>query len=159
MWDYRFPRCRAVTALGEVFCYRADPRQAGDRLRVLLKRIHRALEPGGLLVFDLAEVGLDRRRRIAVVEQPDWTCLVRYEYDSQRDQLKRFITTFRRVGRLYRRATEQHVVQLYDGQQVAGWLREIGFRVRTVRRFGDYALLPRRIGFVARKASADLRLR
>jgi SAM-dependent methyltransferase len=151
VWGYRFPRCRAVTALGEVFCYRAERTGNACRLSNLLRRIFVALEAGGLLVFDVAEVGLDRRRQTTVVERPDWTCLVRYEYDEQYDRLTRHITTFRRQGRMYRRATERHVIQLYRSRDVAAWLREAGFRVRTVRRFGQHPLLPQRVGFVARK--------
>ena len=151
LWSYAFPPCRAVTALGEVLCYRTERGGVGHNLRALLRRIFAALEPGGLLVFDVAEVGLDRHRQSAVIEQPAWTCLVRYAYDEQRDRLTRYITTFRRVGRLYRRGTEQHCVQLYRGSQVATSLRDTGFRVRTVRRLGDHPLLPGRVGFVARK--------
>jgi SAM-dependent methyltransferase len=150
LWDASIPRCRAVTALGEAVCYRA----AGGRrqhLRTLFRRIFKALEPGGLLIFDVAEVGLARHRPPAGFEGDDWACLVRFDYDERAHRLTRQITTFRRLGDLYRRSHERHVVQLYNAAEVTRWPREAGFRVRTVRRFGSYPLPPKRVGFVARK--------
>jgi hypothetical protein len=65
--------------------------------------------------------------------------------------LTRQITTFRKVGRQYRRAEEAHVQQLYPGSQLAGDLREIGFRVRTVRGYGDLRFPKAHVGLIARK--------
>jgi len=142
------PACRAITALGEVLCYRPNgPRM----LPPLFRRAARALSPGGLFIFDLAEVGLDRNRPPTGREGKDWACLVRFEYDDARHQLIRHITTFREVNTTYRRHEETHRVQLYHRRAVLEMLREAGFQVRMVRRYGDYALLPGRIGFIARR--------
>lgn len=150
IWNYSIPRCRAVTALSEVVCYRAGG-NAKPNLRSLIRKVFDALDPGGLLIFDVAEIGLDRNRDRTFIEGDDWTCLVRYEYDDQRDYLFRHITTFRKVGESFRRSAERHIVQLYRSKEVAELLRSTGFRVRTVRRFGNAPLLPMRVGFVARK--------
>ena len=145
------PPCRAITALGEVLCYRV--REAADPSLVpLFRRAHTALGTGGLLIFDVAEVGLDRGRAPACREGEGWACLVRFAYDDARQRLTRHITTFRRIGASYRRREETHHVQLYRASAVARELREAGFRVRTVRRFGEYPLPPGRVGFLARKA-------
>jgi len=154
IWKYTVPRCRVVTALSEVVCYRSAG-EATRNLGSLFRKVFRALEPGGLFIFDVAEVGLDRARERTFSEADDWTCLVRFEYDAKRERLARHITTFRRVDALFRRSHETHVVQLYRADQVLAQLRSIGFRVRTVRRFGDAPLLPKRVGFVARKPAAD----
>jgi len=116
------------------------------------RRAHAALGTGGLLIFDVAEVGLDRGRAPACREGEGWACLVRFAYDDARQRLTRHITTFRRIGASYRRREETHHVQLYRASAVARELREAGFRVRTVRRFGEYPLPPGRVGFLARKA-------
>lgn len=55
--DYDLPRCVAVAAVGEVFNYLFDDRNAERRLMGLLRRIHSALVPGGLLLFDVAGPG------------------------------------------------------------------------------------------------------
>lgn len=150
IWNYSIPRCRAVTALSEVVCYRVSGK-AKPNLRSLFRKVFDALEPGGLLIFDIAEIGLDRNRDRTFSEGDDWACLVRYEYDDERDCLLRHITTFRKVGKSFRRSAERHIVQLYRSKEVATQLRAAGFRVRTVRAFGSASLLPLRVGFVARK--------
>src|SRR5262249_20648418 len=48
----RIPRCRAVAAIGEVITYLPGGVAA---LRSLFRRIHAALEPGGVLIFDFLE--------------------------------------------------------------------------------------------------------
>jgi SAM-dependent methyltransferase len=150
VWKHSIPDCRAVTALGEVLCYRSADHETHD-LRKLFRRVYKALAPGGLLIFDVAEVGLERGRKPTFAEGEDWACLVRLEYDEKREQLHRHITAFRQIGDLFRRSHEQHIVQLYRTTELARLLRETGFRVRTVRRFGDYPLLRKRAGFIARK--------
>jgi SAM-dependent methyltransferase len=145
------PPCRAVAALGEVLCYLLDPRNNAKVLAKVCRRIFKALEPGGLLIFDVAEVGLGIHRLLGSWEQDDWACLVRYESDLRKRHLLRHIVTFRKSGKLYRRHEETHRIQLYRQADVAAMLRRIGFRVRPVRHYGDYTLLPKRVGFIARK--------
>lgn len=147
----KLPRCRAVTALGEVLCYQFDGANSFRALSRLFRRVHKALEPGGLLIFDVPEAGLDWDRPPTGRQGTDWACLARFEFDKKRDQLVRHITTFRQAGELYRRHEETHRVQLYRRAQIAQALRSAGYRVRTVRRFGSFPLLPGRVGFVARK--------
>lgn len=149
--DFPLPRCGAITALGEVVCYLFDQRNQRRALAQWLKKAFEALRPGGLLVFDIAEMGLDRNSAPGWRCGDDWACGVWREYDERRSQLVRHITTFRKVGDTYRRGEETHRVQLYDRRDIGGLLRKVGFRVRSTRRFGDYALLPKRTGFIARK--------
>jgi SAM-dependent methyltransferase len=144
------PRCWAITALGEVLGYQFDGAAAAG-LPKLFRRAYSALESGGVIIFDLVEVGLDRNRPPHGRSGHDWACLVRFEYDERREQSIAHIETFRQSGDLYRRQTETHRVQLFRAAEVARTLRKIGFRVRLVRRYGDFSLLPKRIGIVARK--------
>jgi len=78
-------------------------------------------------------------------------CLVEYEQDRSRDRLTRQITTFIKVGRQYRRTEETHVQQLYRGSQLASDLRGIGFRVRTVRGYGDFRFQKAQVGLIGQK--------
>jgi SAM-dependent methyltransferase len=148
---FQFPRCRAVTAFGEVLCYLFDAQSSDKALASLFERVTAALEPGGLLVFDVPEVGLDKGRPPTFREGEDWACLVRFDYDDGAEQLTRRITTFRKVGTLYRRQEEAQRLQLYRRGQISKMLRQAGLRVRTVRRIGAAELLPGRVGFIARK--------
>jgi len=149
--DFELPQCGAITAFGEVLCYQFDRRNGRPALMRLVRRVFEALSPGGLFLFDIVELGLDRGRKPTWQAGDDWACLVAYERDEKRKQVTRQITTFRKVGDLYRRGHEAHRVQLYDARDVAALLRQAGFRVRLTRRFGDYPLLPFRAGFIAKK--------
>ena len=149
--DVNFPDCVAITALGECFNYTFDRRSSRSSLSRLFRRAFRALRPGGLLVFDVAEPGRAEGSSRCFWEGSDWACLTEFVQDGPRRQLTRQVTTFRKVGRYYRRAEETHVQQLYRASQLAGDLRKIGFRVRTVRRYGDFRFAKAHAGLIARK--------
>jgi SAM-dependent methyltransferase len=142
----KLPTCEAVTSLGEPLNYL--PSAAG--VRRTLRNVYRALRPGGLFVFDVRTPSTKpvAPRTVARVGD-DWACIARIEEDGA--QLTRRITTFRQSGRSYRRGEETHVLRLYPQAEIAGWLRDLGFRVRTKRGYGDYRLAPRQVVFVAQK--------
>jgi len=54
-------------------------------------------------------------------------------------------------GKLYRRGQEVHRARLTRSRELARELREIGFRVRTVRGYGRFSFGRGHVGFVARK--------
>ena len=149
--NFKLPRCAAVTSLGEPFNYLFDKHNGLARLGALFRRVYSALEPGGLFIFDVAEPERSKGRPPSFWEGEDWACLARFENDSEKQQLTRHITTFRKVGKLYRRHHVTHRLQLYRGTEVAQTLRDIGFRVRLVRSYGEYKLPKALAGFVARK--------
>jgi SAM-dependent methyltransferase len=150
--QFRLPTCRAVTALGEVFNYLFDKANSLRSLRRVCRQVFEALGPGGLLVFDVAEPDRCRGLTQRFVEGEDWACLVEFQHDTARQRLTRRIVSFRKVVDTYRRHEETHAQQLYPGTQVAEMLRQIGFRVRTARRYGEYPLSPAVVALVARKA-------
>jgi len=149
--DGNLPPCAAITSLGECLNYLFDQRNGRSSLRRLFREAHQALLSGGLLIFDVAEPGRARGSHRRFWEGGDWACLVEFEHDPRRNRLTRQITTFRKVGPHYRRAEETHVQQLYEGSQLAEDLREIGFRVRTVRGYGKLRFLKGQVGLIARK--------
>ncbi len=149
--DFEIPKCKIVTGLGEVLGYLFDKTNSPKALAQVCRRVFRTLEPGGLFVFDLAEIEVDRNRPKTYWEGDDWTCLVEFEVDYKKNILTRNIVTYRKVGKLYRRGQEVHRLQLYQRADVMAMLSRVGFKVRSVRRYGDYRLLKNRIGFIARK--------
>ena len=151
--DVDFPDCVAITALGECFNYAFDRRNSRSALSGLFRRAFRALRPGGFLIFDVAEPGRAQGSSRRFWEGPDWACLTEFVQDEPRHLLTRQITTFRKVGRHYRRTEETHVQQLYRAPQLAGDLRKIGFRVRIVRGYGDFRFPKAHAGLIARKPS------
>jgi len=149
--DLDFPHCVAITALGECFNYTFDKRNNRSSLSRFFHRAFRALQPGGLLVFDVAEPGRAKGSSRGFWEGPDWACLTEFVRDEPRQLLTRQVTTFRKVGQHYRRAQETHVQQLYRASQLADDLRKIGFRVRTTRGYGDFRFAKAHAGLIARK--------
>jgi hypothetical protein len=122
--------------LGEVFNYLFDPHNSLRTLRRVCQGVFNALTPKGLLVFDVAKPGRCQGFTQRFIEGEDWTCLVECRQDVARRQLTRRIVSFRKVGDTYRRHEETHAQQLYPGTTIAEMLRDIGFRVRRVRRYG-----------------------
>jgi SAM-dependent methyltransferase len=149
----KLPRCIAVTAVGECFNYLFDRRNTKRNLLGLFRRVYDVLLPRGVLIFDLAGPGRvagsgsQRHHR----EGKDWTVFVATEEDRQRKLLTRSITSFRKIGNLYRRDEEIHRLRLYTPSEVASSLRDCGFRVRTLRGYGQMRFPPGLHGFRARK--------
>ena len=141
------PECDAVLAISEVLNYLFDESAA---LPTVLARIHAALRPDGLLVFDLVAPGaVPGGRSRHWTTGPDWAVLA--ENEEEGDLLTRSITTFRRTGDGYRRGEEVHRQRLYRPREVLSLLRGTGFRARTRRRYGDVSPGRRRHVYVARK--------
>jgi SAM-dependent methyltransferase len=147
------PACVAVAAVGECVNYLFDRGITEQRLRRLFRRVHDALCPGGVFVFDAAGPGrvpgsgTFRTYR----EEDGWAVLVAAEEDRERLLLTRRITSFRKVGDLYRRDHEVHRLRLLPRALIVGLLRKVGFRVRTLSCYGPLKLPPGWVGFLARK--------
>ena len=149
------PSCHAVTAVGEVLNYLLDPKgHSGEELLALFHRVYAALVPGGVFIFDLAEPGQVPTGSVTTkgfTEGEGWVVLVEKEENAKKATLTRRIVTFRRVKGYYRRDDEVHRLRLHKSTEVAKQLREVGFRVRTMRSYGRYRLPGAHAAFVARK--------
>jgi SAM-dependent methyltransferase len=145
--------CVAVTAIGECFSYLFDDEVASNALDGLFARVHDALQPAGLFVFDVVAPG---RLRGASPQRywregADWAVLVETDEDVTARRLTRAITTFRRVGEAWRRDHEVHVQRSYLRREIETGLRSVGFRVRALRAYSQVRFAPGHIGFCARK--------
>jgi SAM-dependent methyltransferase len=148
-----FPPCIAVTAMGEIFNYLFDRRNSSRELGKLFGRVYKALEPGGLFVFDGAEPGRAGKTGETRVfsEGQDWAVAAVAREDRARKLLTRRITSFRRLGKLYRRNHEVHVLRLFDRRQVLAQLRSCGLRAGTLRGYGQTRFPQGYVAFAARK--------
>jgi SAM-dependent methyltransferase len=147
----KLPECDAVTSLGECLNYLFDQSNSMTQLRRLFGRIYTALKPGGVFIFDIAEPGRGKGPRQKHIEGKDWAVLVEVDEDSATRRLTRRITSFRKVGEFYKRDEEVHRLQLYRRSDIAKELREAGFRVRTLKSYGEQKMIPGCVGFLARK--------
>lgn len=149
----RLPQCVAVTAVGEIFNYLLDPRNSLTRLHAVFGRVHRALAPGGLFLFDVATVGREPTgTRRSFREGDGWGCLFEATEYSKQKQLERRIVTFRRVGKTYRRDDEVHRLRLYERDELIKPLRELGFRVSILHSYGKMQFPPGYLSVLARKS-------
>ena len=151
-YDFDFPACDAVTAIGEVLSYLPPGAKPAPSLPRLFRHIAGALRPGGLFVFDLIVTTPGRPMAYRTWRSGgDWGILADVSEQPARRCLVREITTFRRVGDHYRQAHETHVVRVCSRAAIERMLRQAGFSVRVFRRYGVARLAPRRLAFCARK--------
>ena len=137
--DVRLPRCAAVTALGEVLSY-------GERASLVpvLTRIAAALEPGGVLAFDVVGPGREPRPRRTWTSGDGWVVCVDVREEGRR--VVRDIVTFRRDGDAWRRADETHMQRTFERDEVLAALAAAGLDGRARRPYGRGHL-----AFAARK--------
>lgn len=160
MYEVQIPPCQGVIAVGECFNYLTDESlplalEPIDRtLRIpLYERIYQALDPGGMLMFDILEPGQTPAGSTMQLfrEMESWTILVETSQDPTAQILTRRIITFHQQGDLYRRHEEIHRQHLLRGSEVAAQLRQIGFQVEVAAGYGEFQLPQARVAIVALK--------
>ena len=153
LFEEYIPPCNAVTAVSEVLNYLFDAENEDWGLGRLSQRVHDALVPGGVFVFDVLGPGQvppgAKVRGFRVGE--DWAVLAEREEDAEGGTMERRIVSFRKVGEHYRRDDEVHRVRLYDPSGLSAELERAGFRVRTMRSYGAHELSEGHAAFVAHK--------
>lgn len=132
--------------------YITEPAQ----LRTALARVYQALNPGGLLIFDVnteAKLsGLDGQ--IFVDEDEDVFCLWRAEYSPETRLICYGMDIFQKQGKLWSRSREEHLEYAYRPEELTQWLQEAGFtdvRAYADRRLEAPAEGEQRIFFAARR--------
>lgn len=132
--DVSLPHCVAVTAIGECVNYGGPP-----SLEPLVQRVHAALAPGGLLVFDAAAPGREPElRRRARHEGDGWVLRMEVHEDREQRTLTRRISLVRDG----RSSEEEHVLRLYEPDDVVDWLEASGFVVSRHPSYGAAPGLP-----------------
>ncbi|NNE08660.1 MAG: class I SAM-dependent methyltransferase [Gemmatimonadetes bacterium] len=151
LWSAELPPCRAVTSLGECVNYLFDGKKDRRATRSFFRRVHAALEPGGVFAFDFAEPGRSRGGYRGFTEGAGWSIQYDVSENARRTVLVRRIVVFRRAGETWRRSEETHELRLFRAPDLAGQLREAGFRARIVRGYGEFRFPPSYAAIIARK--------
>jgi len=151
------PSCVAVVAVGECFNYRFDENVSGEALRGLFSRIRAALQPGGLFLFDAAEPGrLAGEKNLKThVDGGDWALLMSAEENPDTRRLIRCITSFRRVGDLFRRDDECHEMDLLPAEDLLEDLSSAGFDAALIDDYAGHPLPVGLRGFLAKARRID----
>jgi SAM-dependent methyltransferase len=152
--EIQLPPCDAVTAIGECVNYAFDRKSGKRALARFFRRVHHALRPGGIFIFDIVEPGqvLGSTPQRRFLEGPDWAILLEVREDRKRKILTRRIVSFRQVGKLFRRSEEMHRLHLYSGSELLVELDRAGFQAQSFNGYGRFRLAPAHAAIVARKA-------
>jgi SAM-dependent methyltransferase len=155
LFKVKLPPCAAVTSISEGLNYLFDEHGKAKR-QALFARIYEALQPGGLFIFDVLGLGslTGTNPQRTYVEGKDWAVLVEKEEDSGKNQFTRRITTFRKIGKLWRRSDETHSIYLYKPAELAAELRQVGFQVKIIRAYGEMKFRKGLFGIIATKPGA-----
>ena len=141
----------AVCALDSLD-YITDPKDCAEAIR----RIYRALNPGGMFIFDVNTPQKLRAMdgQVFLDEDEDVYCVWRGEFDASSNICSYGMDLFQRRGSLWQRSFEEHREFAYSAEQLTGYLKAAGFT--HIRVYGDCRMeSPRpeeqRIYFKARK--------
>ena len=149
----RLPRAvdLAVCAL-DGLDYILDPADCKEAIR----RVYKALNPGGIFIFDVNTPEKLRAMdgQVFLDEDDDVFCVWRGEFDEDTNICSYGMDLFQREGEQWYRSFEEHQEYAYSVQQLTDYLKAAGFT--HIRVYGDGKLEPpqageQRIYFSARK--------
>lgn len=125
----------AVCALDSMD-YITDP---GDCKKAIL-RIYKALNPGGIFIFDVNTPQKLRNMdgQVFLDEDEDVYCVWRGEFDEQTNICSYGMDLFQRRGDSWHRSFEEHREYAYSAETLVGFLKEAGFTAVEV--YGDRRL-------------------
>ena len=151
--ELKLPRAvdMAVCALDSLD-YITDP----DDCKEAIRRTYKALNPGGIFIFDVNTPEKLRAMdgQVFLDEDDDVYCVWRGEFDADANICTYWMDLFQRQGRTWNRSYEEHREYAYSEEQLRSYLKEAGFthiEVYADRKFEAPAEGEQRIYFKARK--------
>ena len=141
----------AVCALDSLD-YILDPKDCAEAIR----RVYKALNPGGIFIFDVNTPEKLRAMdgQVFLDEDDDVYCVWRGEFDARTNICSYGMDLFRRQGKVWLRGFEEHREYAYSAGQLTAFLKDAGFtgiRVYGDRRMEEPAKEDQRVYFMARK--------
>ena len=147
------PPCRAVLATGEIVTY------VPGGVPAFFRRVHAALQPRGLFIFDFIESARRRTYPSKTLHGDGWSLVARADLSASGRILTRRLAMLRRIGHRHRRSRETHRVRIYGKEEMAQALADAGFAVRMRRSYGRYRLLPGSVAVIAGKRAVPSQTR
>lgn len=122
--------------------YILDPQDCAQAIR----RIYKALNPGGLFIFD---VNTPKKLRamdgqVFLDEDDDVYCVWRGEFDEKSNICTYGMDLFQRQGDVWLRSQEEHQEYAYSAEQLTNFLKDAGFTNIAV--YADRQFCPPREG-------------
>ena len=119
-------------------------------------RTYKALNPGGIFIFDVNTPEKLRAMddQVFLDEDDDVYCVWRGEFDEETNICSYGMDLFQREGKMWRRSFEEHREYAYSQEQLTGFLKDAGFthiEVYADRLFEAPREGEQRIYFKARK--------
>ncbi len=151
--ELRLPRGvdMAVCAL-DGLDYILDPKDCAAAIH----RVYKALNPGGIFIFDVNTPEKLRAMdgQVFLDEDDDVYCVWRGEFDEKTNICSYGMDLFQRRGNVWERSFEEHKEYAYSQEQLTGYLKAAGFT--DIHIYADGLLQPPRAGeqriyFSARK--------
>ena len=141
----------AVCALDSLD-YITDP----DDCKEAIRRVYKALNPGGIFIFDVntPEKLQAMDGQVFLDEDDDVYCVWRGEFDGDTNICTYWMDLFQRQGKMWQRSYEEHREYAYSEEQLWGYLKAAGFthiEVYADRKFEAPQEGEQRIYFKARK--------
>ena len=141
----------AVCALDSID-YILDPNDCQEAIR----RVYKALNPGGCFIFDVNTPEKLRAMdgQVFLDEDDDVYCVWRGEFDEEANICSYGMDLFQREGKIWHRSFEEHREYAYSADQLVSYLRQAGFTSIAVygdRKFTAPAAGEQRIYLKARK--------
>ena len=127
-----------------------------DDCKAAIARVYKALNPGGIFIFDVNTLeklqAMDGQ--VFLDEDEDVFCVWRGEFDEETNICTYGMDLFQRQGSVWVRSQEEHQEYAYSQSQLTNYLKGAGFthvEVYADRRFEAPAAGEQRIYFKARK--------
>ena len=97
--------------------------------REAIRRVYKALNPGGIFIFDVNTPEKLRAMdgEIFLDEDDDVYCVWRGEFDEETNICSYGMDLFQRQGNVWHRSFEEHREYAYSQEQLTGYLKEAGF--------------------------------
>ena len=102
-----------------------------------IRRVYKALNPGGCFIFDVNTPEKLRAMdgQVFLDEDDDVYCVWRGEFDRETNICSYGMDLFQRHGEVWHRSFEEHREYAYSAQQLIGYLRSAGFT--SIALYGD----------------------
>ena len=124
--ELRIPKAvdLAVCALDSLD-YITDPADCAEAIR----RVYKALNPGGIFIFDVNTPEKLRAMdgQVFLDEDDDVYCVWRGEFDEETNICSYGMDLFQRSGEVWHRSFEEHREYAYSREQLTGYLKDAGF--------------------------------